>query len=135
MFQSWRMVNNQLSTTQKIVILSVSAGAALLAFVAQCLKRRRKAPTSIKVNKKIRQVPISSATVATSPNGERASQTGSQRSGSPSIRSFHRQPSVLSTLSDRLSAAGLTQGAVKLTPQQLGTMGKSGSQRRYRSNG
>lgn len=57
------------------------------------------------------------------------SQASSRRSGSPSIRNIHRKGSVLSGLSDRLSAASVSLSLVagdgtSLTPQQLGAMGE-----------
>lgn len=60
--------------------------------------------------------------------------TGGRRSGSPGLRSLHRQGSVLSGFSDRMSnvsvslsggpASEVTAGAQPVTPQQFGVMGE-----------
>ncbi|XP_014256635.1 mitoguardin isoform X2 [Cimex lectularius] len=117
--------NFYLSTTQKVLIISAGAGLALLVVVASHMKRRKKS-SSFSVSR-LKQKPTeqSNKTPATlSPNGDHGSVVGSHRSGSPAAtRTVYRQPSVLSTLSDRLSAAGLSHAEVKLTPQQLGAMG------------
>ncbi|KAF6214819.1 hypothetical protein GE061_009562 [Apolygus lucorum] len=116
----------QLTTLQKGVIISIGTGVALLAVVAQYLKRRRKTPSVSKNQRKTKMQSVGSGPATSTPyNGgvDRGSTAGSLRSGSPGMRVLNRQPSVLSALSDRLSNAGLgPQDVSKLTPQQLGAM-------------
>uniref|UniRef100_A0A1B6CGB2 Mitoguardin n=1 Tax=Clastoptera arizonana TaxID=38151 RepID=A0A1B6CGB2_9HEMI len=120
--QSFRSVN--ISRSQKIIVLSVTASVALLGVLARYLRRRRTAPSG-NFRKALRNQIKDGNQGINSPNGDVLSQASSRRSGSPSIRSTHRKGSVLS---DRLSAASvpLSLGAgdgTSLTPQQLGTMG------------
>lgn len=119
----------QISNSQKLVVVSVTAGVAVVTMLARYLRRRRRTlgPT---INKRVvgglkrnRGTPGGTR----SPNGD-ISQTGS-----PGMRGLHRQGSVLSGLNtnDRMSVAsgssvaGGDAGGVgaQLTPQQLGVMG------------
>ncbi|KAL1124382.1 hypothetical protein AAG570_001011, partial [Ranatra chinensis] len=110
----------------QVVLFSVSAGVAILAVLAQYLKRRRKTPTTSIKARRSRQQILSEGQRNASPNGDFVFNSGSKRSGSPSIRSLNRQPSILSTLSDRLSSVTALppDPAIQLTPQQLGVMGE-----------
>uniref|UniRef100_A0A1B6HT55 Mitoguardin n=1 Tax=Homalodisca liturata TaxID=320908 RepID=A0A1B6HT55_9HEMI len=111
--------NLSFGRSHKIVIISLGSVAAL-GILARYFRRRRYIPVlkkgSLKGNVRPR--------VTTSEDG--VSQVSSRRSGSPSIRSLHRQGSLLS---DRLSGAsgslpGVAPGdAALLSPQQLGVMG------------
>lgn len=124
--------NISISKSQKIVILSVTASVALLGILARYLRRRRAAPSG--AFRKLLRKQVKTATHGiNSPNGDVASQASSRRSGSPSIRSLHRQGSVLSAMSDRMSAASgslvvgpagdSAAGGAALSPQQFGVMG------------
>ncbi|XP_018898192.2 mitoguardin [Bemisia tabaci] len=113
--------NARLSTSTKVV-LSVTAGFALLGVLARYLRRRKRTFGNGYKSLTSRQLKGFPSPVP-SPNGDIL--TG-RHSASPALRSLHRQGSVMS-FSDRLSVAsgsiaGVTSAA-DLTPQQLGLMG------------
>lgn len=121
--------NVSLSIPQKVTVLSVTIGFALIGFLARYLRRRRRTvnPGIFRRGGK-RIAPSSQGT--RSPNGDVLSQPGGgRRSASPGMRSLHRQGSVLSTVSGAsvlpplLTAAAGEVGTQQLTPQQLGVMG------------
>ncbi|XP_054282090.1 mitoguardin-like [Macrosteles quadrilineatus] len=112
--------NVSLGRSHKIVIISLSSIAAL-GLLAKYLRRRRYI---------FKKAPLKSATKPRmNVNEDGTSQASTRRSGSPSVRSLHRQGSLLSGASDRMSAAsgslpGVAPGdTTLLSPQQLGVMG------------
>jgi hypothetical protein len=126
--------NVPLSVPQKVTVLSVTIGVALIGLLARYLRRRRRAVNPEIFRRDEKRGAVSSQGPR-SPNGDVLSQTGGgRRSVSPGVRSLHRQGSILS--SDRLSAASgagglaplgmiatIEPGTPRLTPQQLGVMG------------
>ncbi|XP_075213613.1 mitoguardin-like [Lycorma delicatula] len=112
-----------ISKSQKVVLISVTASIALLGVLARYL-RRRKCPSNVTYRKLPRNPQL-----LPNPNGE----ASGRRSGSPGIRSLHRQGSILSGFSDKMSnasvslsggpASEVTAGAQPVTPQQFGVMG------------
>ncbi|XP_063241749.1 mitoguardin [Bacillus rossius redtenbacheri] len=115
--------NVRLSTPQKVTVVSVTLGVALLGFLARYLRRKRRI-----VNPSRDTTRKHGTSGIRSPASDAASQA-SRRSASPSVRSLHRQASLLS---ERLASLGAAQGGgdfvvadvgAHLTPQQLGVMG------------
>ncbi|XP_067002167.1 mitoguardin-like [Anabrus simplex] len=121
--------NIQLSVPQKVTIISVSVGVVLIGFLARYFRRRRRIvhPGNLRRLEKRTKGTLYGMK---SPNGDAQGQVG-RRSASPSIRSFHRQASIVS---DRMSVASgsISSGlpvmsgepGASLTPQQLGLMGE-----------
>ncbi|KAK3921060.1 Mitoguardin, partial [Frankliniella fusca] len=119
-------------STQKIVILSVTAGVAVLGILARYLRRRRRTVKPDFFRKYPRRFTKSTAYSIKSPNGDVLSQaSGSTAAGGQGSR-LSRRGSVLSmhTMStDRLSlpsssVVGGAQGDARapLAPQELGSL-------------
>ncbi|KAG7169965.1 putative Mitoguardin-containing protein, partial [Homarus americanus] len=119
-----------LSKPQKIVIISVGTGLALVGLVARYLRRRRRRTPRksalVKHDDLTRSSRKAKPITICSPSGEIHSVGGNVSPGFH--RSVHRQSSI-SVSSDRTSVASVltthAADANTLTPQQYGVMGKN----------